>query len=316
MKCKYCIASLSYGVLAYETCRVCSAWVSRSSVEPFTAATAARRFDKQKFKVQKPYRQAFVEALRVAIGAGEVFEEAILSLVRASESAPSLVREDVCSVCRGSELSGDALLCDNCNIAETHLHCLTPQLSVAPEGNWYCDMCCEDKGLPPGYMPTGVTATEPTDTTPSQKPKSAPALASSTPIAPREASGSKRKKCAETAPASSGSGGSASRTEGTSVLETLQRLAAASGDVASPPRDSMDHYTSDEDASLRKKVPTTTSVLGKTNGKYNGTVRPCAGYEFPETCIVCDLGGKLQLCDYPGCRRSYHQVCLVSILPL
>ena len=292
-----------------------SAWVSRNSVEPFTAETVARRFDKQKFKVQKPYRQAFVEALRVAIGAGETFLETTLSLVRASECAPSLVREDVCSVCRGSELSGDALLCDNCNISETHLHCLTPQLSMAPEGNWYCDSCCEEKGLPPGYMPPAVTpVTEPTEAAPSRKQKSALALVSSSPVASREAPGSKRKRRAETAPAKSDNNGSVSRTEGASVLENLQRLAATTGDMSSPEREYITHSMSKEDANVGGKVPSTTSVLGKTNGKYNGTVRPCAGYEFPDTCMVCDLGGKLQLCDYPGCRRSYHQVCFGLLL--
>lgn len=32
-------------------------------------------------------------------------------------------------------------------------------------------------------------------------------------------------------------------------------------------------------------------------------------------CFVCDEGGTLLLCDYPGCIRSYHQVCIWRTFP-
>lgn len=64
-----------------------------------------------------------------------------------------------------------------------------------------------------------------------------------------------------------------------------------------------------EKAPLDAKVGSlSTSLLGRSKGVYNGTVRPCSGHVFPENCLFCGQGGNLLLCDYPGCRRCYHQV--------
>eukprot|EP01034_Spumella_vulgaris_P024594 gene24594-30960_t len=34
--------------------------------------------------------------------------------------------------------------------------------------------------------------------------------------------------------------------------------------------------------------------------------------EEEESCFICQLGGKLMLCDFPGCAKVYHQMCLLS----
>lgn len=54
---------------------------------------------------------------------------------------------DVCTVCSGTEMSGEALVCDLCNSAETHFHCLRPQIISAPSGNWYCEGCLKVTGF-------------------------------------------------------------------------------------------------------------------------------------------------------------------------
>lgn len=267
-----------------------------------------QRLDKNKLRAHKPYRHAVVEAMRVAIAAGESFPEAVNVVINSyEECAQSLAREDVCSICRGSELSGDALLCDNCNVAETHLHCLTPQIIDPPEGNWYCGDCCELKHLPRHYMPPQVIvqaeeepppepSPDPVGHASSRKSKHAPSLASA-PV--DEISSGKRSKRV------GGSESASFRREGASVLESLQRLVAT---VA--PTDA-----SDSDGDLQDVQATPyTSVLGKTKGVYNGTIRPSIGSYISDICAVCELGGTLMLCDYPGCRRSFHHVSNAFIL--
>jgi hypothetical protein len=323
------------------------AWVNPTSIEAFNAESVAKRLDKQKFKVTKPYRFAFVEALRISMAAGEAFSEDILELARTTDNdgdcAASLAREDVCSKCRGSELGGDALLCDNCNVSETHLHCLRPQISEAPEGgDWFCETCCVLKGLPRGYMPparTAVPVPVPAETnappSPSPVPAPTPAPAASarkapslgqssasTPVHQRDTPSSstshKRKKGGRAETTSASSSGSSSscahRTDGgVSVLESLQKLMAVNPPAAVDASEAEPAAPATPAGSAGGRGRGADGVLGRSSGSgsvYNGTVRPCSGYAFPDTCMVCDLPGDLglHLCDYPGCRRSYHQV--------
>lgn len=289
-------------------------------MEPFTAATVAKKLDRQKFKVHKPYRFAVVEAMRVASARGEMFSEDVQSLVDTyEECTESLAREDVCSECHGSEMSGDALLCDNCNVSETHLHCLRPQISEAPEGNWFCTYCAKSLGVPPGFTHPPKTPKLVEGPSPqSRKSKSAPSLGSSDAALSEDKATTQHRKRRSSAELlrvnnasdkiNGGRGASSNRTGGTSILENLQKLVAAtSADVESAGRNN-ECPTNKNEITDDVGEPHHTSVLGKTDGVYNSTVRTCSGYRFPDTCCVCELGGKMQLCDYPGCRRAYHQV--------
>jgi hypothetical protein len=48
--------------------------------------------------------------------------------------------DHVCEVCRFPDKESRMLLCDNCNTG-WHLDCLTPKLTVVPEGAWICPYC-------------------------------------------------------------------------------------------------------------------------------------------------------------------------------
>ena len=49
-----------------------------------------------------------------------------------------------CSVCRIQGEDEKLLFCDMCDCA-THMHCLTPSLTVIPQGNWQCPPCSVPK---------------------------------------------------------------------------------------------------------------------------------------------------------------------------
>ena len=251
------------------------------------------------------YRFAFVEALRQAIAGGETFPEDIIDMVENSDCQGSLSREDVCSVCRGSEMSGDALLCDSCNVAETHLHCLTPQLAGAPVGDWFCEACLVLKGLPQGYMPSDQEpAMESIEEFPAEPIRVQETLSPSLSLPRGRGRPPGKRKRNSITPSTTDSG---SYTQQRTVSDNLQKLISIETDsgFVTPAISS-----SGVDGRNRSEgcVHGANSVFGKSNGCLNGTVRPCSGHPFKNTCMVCDLDGVLQLCDYPGCQRGYHRV--------
>eukprot|EP00878_Enallax_costatus_P013685 GHUV01014311.1.p1 GENE.GHUV01014311.1~~GHUV01014311.1.p1 ORF type:complete len:709 (+),score=279.68 GHUV01014311.1:832-2958(+) len=49
----------------------------------------------------------------------------------------------VCSACGHTQPERNMLLCDGCD-AGYHMTCLKPELTVVPEGDWFCPSCCSE----------------------------------------------------------------------------------------------------------------------------------------------------------------------------
>lgn len=254
---------------------------------------------------------------------------------------------DVCTVCSGTELSGEALVCDLCNSAETHFHCLRPQIMSAPTGNWYCEgclkvitavspslhrslifhcmYCVQIKGLPPGYMPPEEPAIVEAPVAVAAEESSAEDVA---------IGGGKRRGGRSSAAVG---GASAPAPPGGRGVGHLTPAAFGGSSARRSARDSLQSITSigyaNEDgarvASSQSEVPPTqgsrralegADIFGRTNGVFNGTVRPAFGCPLTvedDDCFVCGLEGSNNIiCDYPGCRRTYHQACIAKTYPV
>lgn len=146
----------------------CRGWVNESSICAFTPenALSSARFSEKSFKKDKDYQAAVIEAFRLARGKGATFPQSVLDTISKTTEVPfeeslryfnftafcRLIdlqqdviwqRSDVCTKCKGTEYSGPSLICDKCNMAETHFHCLVRPVLHPPLGAWYCDKCCK-----------------------------------------------------------------------------------------------------------------------------------------------------------------------------
>lgn len=54
---------------------------------------------------------------------------------------PQNAEDVVCSACGHTQPEYNMLLCDGCD-AGYHMTCLEPELTVVPEGDWFCPSCC------------------------------------------------------------------------------------------------------------------------------------------------------------------------------
>jgi hypothetical protein len=61
-----------------------------------------------------------------------------------SEDRIILNAEDFCYFCDRAEDHNYLLVCDHCHLKCCHIFCLDPPLEYIPEGEWFCDYCCEN----------------------------------------------------------------------------------------------------------------------------------------------------------------------------
>ena len=54
------------------------------------------------------------------------------------------IEETGCRVCGLSEEAGIIIICDGCNV-DHHLACLDPPLKEAPEGDFFCPKCLQNR---------------------------------------------------------------------------------------------------------------------------------------------------------------------------
>ncbi len=144
------------------------AWVLESSVSPFTAANLQANFLIKKFKGDKDYRAAVVEAVRLIQHRGEIVDETFLDLLKTCQNVnpffaarkfnglanllfcifiqvfPLVLGASECCVeCGGSNMSGQLMSCHVCDTRKLHWACCPRQ----DEGAWMCDDCCKVSGL-------------------------------------------------------------------------------------------------------------------------------------------------------------------------
>lgn len=127
-----------FAVVYFGKCQ--KGWVKQSDLLPFDTSSFVKYFDEKKFRLDISYRTALIEAVRIAVRDGVQFEEETFKMI---STFKDLVwdRDDICIKCGGTEFSGDSLVCDHCNVSETHFHCLHTPIIYAPAGSWYCDLC-------------------------------------------------------------------------------------------------------------------------------------------------------------------------------
>lgn len=114
------------------------AWITKNNVSLLDLKTWSTKFDKRRFKSDKDYRAAIIEAVRVS---QLNFPEETVKLVfeaNSKEFAPTVF----CSDCGGSNCSGSLITCDSCEDNYLHWHCFRPHDVDSVAHGWVCDLCC------------------------------------------------------------------------------------------------------------------------------------------------------------------------------
>jgi hypothetical protein len=137
----------------------------------------------------------------------------------------------------------------------------------------------------------------------------------STPVAPPPSSSSRAVASGHVTPTYAG----ASSTR-RSARDSLQSISSAGLGIDDGPKASLSSLNGDPPAQGSRRSAEGCDIFGRTNGTFNGTVRPGFGCQLTaeeDDCFVCGLEGSglLLLCDYPGCRRTYHQACVTKTYP-
>jgi hypothetical protein len=184
-------------------------------------------------------------------------------------------RDDVCSVCCGTEFSGPSLLCEKCNIVETHFQCLKNPIFYVPKGKYYCDGCCKILKINPGTIVADEEVGED--------------IISSNGNFDIKIDNKNNGRGGR----SGGRGGPGSRGRG--------RGNSGRGRIKT---------TSNNDDEFQ--VTSAPSLFNKNSQADDDyTAIESEEDEEDEKCFVCGENGSLVLCDFPNCRRVYHHVSTI-----
>lgn len=123
-------------------------WVTDKSLQDFDVPSFSSKLVEKSLFNDPHYLEGVVEGCRVSRCEGLDIPEHIFDTLRDAARSTwqnfkdiDWDREDVCTVCHGSEWSGESLVCDECNLRETHFHCLETPILQAPEDDWFCPLC-------------------------------------------------------------------------------------------------------------------------------------------------------------------------------
>eukprot|EP01032_Pedospumella_encystans_P012314 gene12314-14257_t len=273
------------------------AWVLESSVSPFTTANLQANFLIKKFKGDKDYRAAVVEAVRLIQHRGETVDETFLELLKTCQNVFPLVLDasDCCVECGGSSMSGQLMSCHVCEARKLHWACCPRQ----EEGAWMCDDCCKLQNLPLGTLVPFETTELP------------PADASLLPNLSFLSTLSKPNKAIAGVPPTAKL---LVHKNGASKEGSLLKKASAALKNAADPS-----YSN----GLATPVPSKDSLFAKDLQLHSALSSPENGpgpraadlSGIDDECFVCGIGGHLVLCDFPHCTRAYHQICVARLFP-
>tara|TARA_B110000090_G_C13229319_1_gene387941 strand:- start:230 stop:751 length:522 start_codon:yes stop_codon:yes gene_type:complete len=101
------------------------AWVNINTISPFTnSSMSSEKFNEKKFMKnnEKDYRHGVREAIRIASGKGEIFDESVIEMCKGwdqKEEKFILDPSNICEVCKGGKCAGPLLHCAQCNCENT-----------------------------------------------------------------------------------------------------------------------------------------------------------------------------------------------------
>lgn len=260
--------------------RLTQGWVSEGNIVPFDNETMGKKdfFNQKKFDSDKDYRASIIEAVRQCVQRGMIFSPDVMKLVT-TDPTFGWERTDVCTKCKGTELCGISLMCDLCDVNETHLHCLVSPMVSIPIGKWYCDECCIKTGIPIGTL------------LPDSEDEASPE--SDANIDDNEVGGARKKgKFIKDAKEKKARGRPKAAAKNTIAGMTIS--------------ESIMNFIAKED----KGVSSDDRI--NDNELYSNLY---PSVKEDDVCFVCGEGGKLILCDYPLCIRSYHHACVIKSFP-
>jgi len=251
-------------------------WVGDGNIVPFDNETMSKKdfFNQKKFDSDKDYRASIIEAVRQCVQRGMLFSPEVIQLVT-SDPAYVWERTDVCTKCKGTELCGVSLMCDLCDVNETHLHCLVKPMVCIPAGKWYCDECCIKTGIPIGTL------------LPDSEDEASPE--SDVNLDDSEVGGARKKGKFE---------------KDAKEKKSRGRPKAPSKNGAAL-SDSITNFIAKEDV----------GAGGDDRNENEAYSSLYPSVKEDDICFVCGEGGKLLLCDYPLCIRSYHHACVIKSFP-
>lgn len=189
-------------------------------------------------------------------------------------------RDDICSVCCGTEFSGPSLLCEKCNIVETHFQCLRNPIFYVPRGKYYCDGCCKVLKIKPGTIVDDEEEVE-EDIIPSN-----------------ENFDSKIDN------RNNGRGGRGGRGGGPGSRGGRGKGTPGRGGVRT---------TSNNNDEMQVALTSSSSSNRNSQIDDDYTAIESEENEEDEKCFVCGENGSLVLCDFPNCRRVYHHVSIILL---
>lgn len=217
---------------------------------------------------------------------------------------------------------GNMFLCSNCGECSIHDHCLGSSaapldISSSTLAAWICTKCDDSCG-PTGHLEL-IDAGIGDD-----------GLGGA---AGSIGKGEEKKRKAKTVDslqdlnalvASAGSGGAASsifRSGAVAPYATISHVPTSSGSENKRQKSIPQIMASIPDMFNHSSLSTAQApnVGGKKGKLKDGGVRPPPPVpeedETDDYCFVCDEGGTLTLCDFPGCVRIYHQACIWRTFP-
>jgi len=307
---------------------------------------AARKldFDEIKFRRNKDYRCAVIEASMIQVfresnnsrdAYNDLFPDAEMTALIKSDIMPRLKQpQDECCICSGTTLSGTVLTCSTCQARVIHMHCLgdcgkqTEKETDMDVVTWRCSVCCPSEdmtgtvtfiensaaagmGLSPKADKADGKKRRKSGGDSLQEAKAAPSASSNLSSSGVVGTGAWAGGGAGGAGKSGDDGNAAKRPRNGAVTASTTSAAVAAA-AASAAR----AYGAEQQAitALDPALLAFASSGGSSFNKPTSALGPESGASEADEegstddyCHVCDEGGTLLLCDFPGCRKVYHQ---------
>ncbi|TDH72927.1 uncharacterized protein CCR75_003101 [Bremia lactucae] len=283
--CVYFFGSRNYG------------WVSKASIQPFpedlTMLTASNKYNQQHIQ------EALDEAKLVMDVTDETGKRFFDRIMERKEEAVDLP----CERCnRVDDHYSLLILCDGKNCKrEYHMNCLSPPLVSVPPGEWFCPDCEKERGKEGEKEFIRRTKAESAD----KEDLIAIALNGSDGTLPSAKTSSSKKS--KKYKYKQNSRLSPDRSTGLSKKPRAHR--SSSREVSPPPK---------KEGTLQKKLDgrkKNSSQLPITSSRAQIISDPDGSLgddelRSEEKCFICGFGGELIVCEFTGCTKVYHQLCL------
>jgi hypothetical protein len=332
------------------------AWIWDAFIHRFIPETLEGLFQLRRFRQDRDYRAAVVEALRISIHAGYRYQQDGASLHKSTvggtngsysnganggvdtvaddppplpppfdlelmrtcepELLPLELPADQCCVeCGGTALSGSLMQCYSCQLQLRHWHCF----ALADSGAWMCDECCKSRGLSAGSVIPfdDDEAVVDANDAPGGQDGAGPVRRKQHDTRLHGSSTGSHKRNADDSLIDSGPTGSGKT--GADIHKSAKRKPTKSDrppDAMMMQQLSRSHKSSSYSySSSDGKVFTEYTVTDATAADSARTDEPNPAAAPDESCFVCGQDGRLLLCDFPLCTRTFHQICLLKVFP-